>query len=602
MSMIVDRRELDFVLFELLGIERFQAHPRFAGYDRDAIRQMLDTAQGIAEEKFLPIAAEVDADEPRFVEGRIVMPDGVGDALDAYAQAGFFALPFAEEDGGLQAPWVVHTAASGMFACANTAVTNYAFLTIAAANLLRSFGSDDLKGRFLPRMLAGRWFGTMCLSEPQAGSSLADIRTTATPDGDGLYRIRGSKMWISAGEHDLSENIVHMVLAKIPGGPAGSKGISLFLTPKRRLLEDGSAGPSNNIALAGLNHKMGQRGTTNCLLNFGEQGETLGYLIGEPDRGLEYMFHMMNEARIGVGHASAMAALGGYLYASDYARTRPQGRRVGQKDPTAPQVPIIEHADIRRMLLAQKAAAEGAQALCLYCATLVDESAVAGDAGQARRAADLLGLLTPVVKSWPSEHCLEANKWAIQVLGGYGYTRDYPLERLYRDNRLNHIHEGTFGIQGMDLVGRKVVADEGRTMARFIGMMRDTANEATAFDAIGAEAARFGGYLDLLAAVTGRLQACDAPARRLANATIYLDGFGHLVIGWMWLRQAIVAATALASGSVPESRRGFYRSKIVACRYFARYELPLAAARLELAGALDTTCLDADPEMFGSRP
>ena len=599
MSMVVDRRELDFVLFELLDVERLQAHPHYAPYDRDAMRQILDTAQGIAETEFLPIAARVDADEPRFVDGGVVLPAGIDQALGAYAQAGFFALPFKAEFGGLQAPWVLHTAASGMFTCANTAVTNYAFLTIAAANLLSAFGSEELKARFLPPMLEGRWFGTMCLSEPQAGSSLGDIRTTAMPGDDGLYRIRGSKMWISGGEQEISENIVHMVLAKIPGGPAGSKGISLFLVPKRRVRADGYIVEANNIALAGLNHKMGQRGTTNCLLNFGEAGETLGYLIGEPHRGLEYMFHMMNEARIGVGHASVMAALGGYLYASDYAKTRTQGRRIDQKDPLAAPVPIIEHADIRRMLMAQKAAVEGAQALCLYCATLVDELVVAEDTETAEWLAALLGLLTPVVKSWPSEHCLEANKWAIQVLGGYGYTRDYPLERLYRDNRLNHIHEGTFGIQGMDLVGRKVGADEGRTMRRFIDLAHETVTAAGKIERLAEEAAILSECLAVLSETTDALLGCSDLAARLANATLYLDAFGHVVVGWMWLRQAIVAAQAIAAGDGSEAGREFYEGKMTACRYFSRYELPLAITRLRLCSALDRTCLDAPPTMFG---
>ncbi len=593
MSMIVDRRELDFVLFEVLGVEAILRHPRFAAYDRPAIAQILDTAQAIAEDMFLPVAAEVDANEPRFVDGRVEMPAATGRALRAYAEAGFFALPFDEAAGGLQAPWFLHTAVSGLFTAANTAVTNYAFLTIAAANLLNAFGTPELKRVFLPPMLAGDWFGTMCLSEPQAGSSLADITTTAVPGADGLYRLRGNKMWISGGEHEIAGNIVHMVLARIPGGPAGTKGISLFLVPKRRVGPDGAPGASNNIALAGLNHKMGQRGTTNCLLNFGESGETLGWLIGEPHRGIEYMFHMMNEARIGVGHASAMAALAGYLHSADYARTRTQGRRIDNRDPATPQVPIIEHADVRRMLLAQKAAAEGAQALCLYCATLVDALAT----GAGAEGAALLGLLTPAVKSWPSEHCLEANKWAIQVLGGYGYTRDYPVERLYRDNRLNHIHEGTFGIQGMDLLGRKVAGDGGATLGRFVAMMRATA--AGAGEGLAEEAAQLSGALDALEATTTALLACPDPARRMANATLYLDAFGHVVIGWIWLRQAAVAARALAGGGLAETERAFYQGKIAAGRYFSRYELPLAVARLALCGSLDDTCLRAPAEMFG---
>ncbi|MGE0008147.1 MAG: acyl-CoA dehydrogenase [Parvibaculaceae bacterium] len=599
MSMIVDRRELDFVLFELLDVERLLRHPRFHAYDRSAIRQMLDVAQKIAEQKFLPIAAEIDANEPVIVGGKVEVPAGVGAALRDYAEAGFFALLFPEEAGGLQAPWFVHTAVGGMFNCANTSVTNYAFLTVAAANLLDAFGSDALKRTFLPPMLAGRWFGTMCLSEPQAGSSLADISTTAMEGADGLYLIKGSKMWISGGDHEITENIVHMVLAKVPGGPRGTKGISLFLVPKRRVNPDGTTGPSNNVALAGLNHKMGQRGTTNCLLNFGEDGECLGFLIGERHRGIEYMFHMMNEARIGVGHASTMAALGGFLHSSEYARTRIQGRRPDLKNAAGPQVPIIEHADVRRMLLAQKAAAEGAQALCLYCATLVDELATMENQEEKRRTASLLGLLTPVVKSWPSEHCLEANKWAIQILGGYGYTRDFPVERLYRDNRLNHIHEGTFGIQGLDLLGRKIAGDHGETLKRFAGMMRETAAAALAVERLRQEARQLSDCLDSLARTTQALLACDDPLLRLANATIFLDAFGHIVIGWIWLRQAVVAADALAKSGGSNADGIFYQGKLLACRYFSRYELPLSLARLELCTSLDPTCLEAPVQIFG---
>lgn len=599
MSMIVDRRELDFVLFELLDIGPLLRHPRFHAYDRGAIQQMLDVAQKIAEQKFLPHAAEADANEPVIVEGKVKIPSSTGAALRDYAQAGFFALPFSEETGGLQAPWFLHTVITGMFSCANASVTNYAFLTIAAANLLSAFGSEALRQTFLPPMLEGRWFGTMCLSEPQAGSSLGDITTTATAGADGLYRIKGTKMWISGGEHEISENIVHMVLAKIPGGPAGTKGISLFLVPKRRVGPDGKPGELNNVVLAGLNHKMGQRGTTNCLLNFGEDGECLGFLIGEPHRGIEYMFHMMNEARIGVGHASTVAAVGGYLHSAEYARGRPQGRRPDHKNPASPQVPIIEHADIRRMLLAQKAAAEGAQALCLYSATLVDELTILEDPVERRWKASLLGLLTPVVKSWPAEHCLEANKWAMQILGGYGYTRDFPLERFYRDNRLNHIHEGTFGIQGMDLLGRKVAGDRAETLGRFADMMRETVTSAFAVVRLQPEARQMDGCLDALAETTQALLACDDLLLRLANATIYLDAFGHIVIGWIWLRQALAAAAALETCSLSDGDRVFYEGKLAACRYFSRYELPLSATRLALCRSLDPTCLDAPIQIFG---
>ena len=601
MSLIVDRRNLDFILFELLEVESLFSHPRYADFDRSAFDHILDTAEQIAEEKFLPIAALADAEEPRVVDGKVKIPDGVADALRAHAEAGFFALPFDSADGGLQAPWVLHTAASGIFSCANNGVANYPFVTVPAANLIRAFGTDELRRIFLPNMLAGRWFGTMCLSEPQAGSSLADIRTTATPcEEGGVYRIKGNKMWISGGEQEISENIVHMVLAKIPGGPPGTKGISLFLVPKRRVGTDGSVGESNNIALAGLNHKMGQRAMTNCLLNFGEEGDCLGYLIGEPNNGLAYMFHMMNEARIGVGHVATMSALGGYLYSAGYAKERTQGRLVGERDLASPQVPIIEHADVRRMLMAQKASVEGAQALCLYCARLVDELACEGDSDAKSRKSELLALLTPVVKSWPSEHCLEANKWAIQILGGYGYTRDFPVERHYRDNRLNHIHEGTFGIQGMDLLGRKIGRDGGQALGEFLDLVRQTLSDARATGALTEEATALEEAIGTLEAATASILACASPELRIANATTYLDGFGHIVIAWIWLRQALVARKALGNTDMPAAERIFYEGKLSACRYFSRYELPHANVRLALCGALDATCLDAPPALFGS--
>jgi alkylation response protein AidB-like acyl-CoA dehydrogenase len=598
MSSITDRRDLDFVLFELLQADRLFEHPRFAGYDRSLVAQILDTAQRIAEDDFLPIAAEMDTNEPRFVDGKVVMPAAARGALEALAEAGLFALPFSAEIGGLQAPRFLQTAAMGMFTGANTALANYVFVTVAAANLLDTFGSDIVKQTYLPPMLEGRWFGTMCLSETQAGSSLGDISTVATARPEGLYLIKGSKMWISAGDHELSENIVHMVLAKIPGGPAGTKGISLFLVPKRRANADGTTGPLNHVALAGLNHKMGQRGTTNCVLNFSEGGDCLGYLIGEPHRGMEYMFHMMNEARIGVGHAAVTSALAGYLCARDYALTRTQGRRIDQKDPTTPQVPIIQHADVKRMLLAQKAAVEGAQALCLYCSMLVDELAIAEDEAQRTELTAVLGLLTPVVKSWPSEHCLEANKWAIQILGGYGYTRDYPVERLYRDNRLNHIHEGTFGIQGLDLLGRKVLGDRAATLLRFVEMMRGGVSDASGIEGLVADGAVLSAGLDALVEATDAVLSSGDRASSLANATIYLDAFGHVVIGWLWLRQATVAATALVAGNGSGLDQAFYQGKLQTCRYFMRYEMPLARARLALCASLDTTCLEATTDTF----
>ncbi|MBP7336137.1 acyl-CoA dehydrogenase [Niveispirillum sp.] len=597
MSLVVHRRNLDFLLYETLGFGTVLSAPRFAGYDRAAVDAVLDTVQAIAENEFLPCAADLDAHEPHFTEGRVQVDARVRRALGACAEAGLFSAGFDHELGGLGMPATVTMLINGILAAANIGIANYQLLTVAGANMLASFGTDEQKLLFLRPMMEGRWFGTMCLSEPQAGSSLSDIRTRAEPLEGRLHRITGTKMWISGGDHDLTENIVHMVLARRPDGPPGVKGLSLFIVPKYRVGADGTPGEFNNIALAGLNHKMGQRGTTNCLLNFGEGGDCLGYLLGEPHQGLACMFHMMNEARIGVGANSAMSAQAGYLYSLDYARTRPQGRPLRNKDATTPQVPIIEHADVRRMLLAQKVAVEGALALSCYCTMLVDRMATATDETERRDLHLLLELLTPMAKSWPAEHCLEANKLAIQVLGGYGYTRDYPVERHYRDNRLNAIHEGAYGIHGLDLLGRKVRMEGGWAMDLLVLEIGQTQDAAEAQGGFGDEIDALHGALAGLGRATRAVLACKDPEHALANATLYLDGFGQIVIAWLWLKQAVAASRALESGT-GAGETDFHQGKIAACRYFFRYELPRALPLLVLVERLDSTCLDVTPAQF----
>lgn len=597
MSLIVHRRTVDFLLYETLGFDRVLTAPRFAAYDRAAIDAVLDAVQAIAEKEFLPCAADLDAQEPHFTDGRVQVDPRVKRALATCAQAGLFCAGFDHALGGLQMPTTVTMLINGILAAANIGIANYQLLTVAAANMLAHFGTHEQKSLFLPPLLEGRWFGTMCLSEPQAGSSLSDLRTRAEPLDGRLHRITGTKMWISGGDQDLTENIVHMVLARRPDGPPGVKGLSLFIVPKYRVGPDGSLGDANNIALAGLNHKMGQRGTTNCLLNFGEGGDSLGYLLGEPHQGLACMFHMMNEARIGVGANSVMSALAGYLYSLDYARTRPQGRSLRNKDATTPQIPIIEHADVRRMLLAQKAAVEGGLALSCYCTMLVDRMATATEETERRDLNLLLELLTPIAKSWPAEHCLEANKLAIQVLGGYGYTRDFPVERHYRDNRLNAIHEGAQGIHGLDLLGRKVRMSDGWAMDLLVLEIGQTQDAAEAEGTFTAEVDALHRALAGLGRATRAALACRDTERAMANATLYLDAFGHIVIAWLWLRQAVVASRRLdQTGATTEV--DFYQGKIAACRYFFRYELPRALPLLDLVERLDDTCLDMKPAQF----
>jgi alkylation response protein AidB-like acyl-CoA dehydrogenase len=607
---LISRRDLEFLLYEWLDVEQLCARPRYADHSRETFDSVLSSAERIAVERFLPHRRKSDLEEPSFDGEHVRLLPEIQAALAAFADAGLLAATCDYELGGMQLPVVVDKAAFAWFGAANVATTGYALLTICNAHLLLAHGTRAQVDAFVRPMLSGKAMGTMCLSEPQAGSSLADIATRAEPDGTSplgpRYRLYGSKMWISGGEHELTENIVHLVLAKISGAPAGVKGISLFAVPRRLVAEDGSPGERNDVALAGLNHKMGYRGIVNTLLSFGEgrfrpegRAGAIGYLVGEPHQGLACMFHMMNEARIGIGLGAVALGYAGYLESLDYARNRPQGRPPDARDPAAAPVAIVEHADVRRMLLAQKAYVEAGLALNLYCARLVDERITAPDAPDRRRAGLLLDLLTPIAKSWPSQWCLAANDLAIQVHGGYGYTRDFPVEQLYRDNRLNPIHEGTHGIQAIDLLGRRVGLSGGEGFELLCAAMTSTIAGARSH-AAGVNQTEsnpdLGAHADALEAAVGRLtettrilQAVAEPARRLANAAIYLEAFGHVVAAWIWLEQAIAAGGRAGA---------FYDGKRQACRWFYRCELPRTRAQFELLDRVDDTTLAMRDEWY----
>jgi len=589
--MLIPRRDLDFQLYEVLDAAALCGLPRYAEHDRDVFDGVIDSAYRIAAERFAPFAADCDANEPRIDNGHARTIPETREALAAYNEAAFTAAAFDSAEGGLQLPLVVAKACTAVFSSANVAFHSYAALTAGAADLLVSFGSEGQRQRFVRPMLAGRFTGTMCLSEPHAGSSLADIRCLARRQPDGSYLLTGTKMWISGGDHDLAESIVHLVLARTPGAPVGVRGISLFVVPRDRIGDDASVGEPNDVRLAGLNHKMGWRGTTNCVLSFGEQGGCRAELVGEENRGLEYMFQMMNAARIGVGTNAVALGYAAYMDSLEYARERPQGRPLAAKDPAAPPVPILRHADVRRMLLAQKCWVEGGLALVLYCARLADEERSAADGTARKRLHGLLELLTPIAKSWPSEFCLEANKLAIQVHGGYGYTRDYPVERLYRDNRLNAIHEGTHGIHGLDLLGRKVPMQGGAALGELFTRMAATVTAAEGSAQLAPHAAALARAVDEVRGTTARL--VDAmpqnPELALANATLYLDSLGHVVVAWRWLAQGLAAEAALPSATAADP--DFYRGKLAGCRYFFRYELPRIEPALRLLASLDDTAL-----------
>ena len=607
-SKILSRRDLDFVLYEWLAVQDLLQRERHSDHSRETFDAVLDASERLATDVFYPINKALDANEPSFDGEQVHTLPALKPALKAFCDGGFMSSGQDMEMGGMQLPYVMTQATFAWFHGASVSITGFPLLTIANANLLMAHGTPQQRETYAKPMFAGRFFGTMCLSEPQAGSSLSDIRTRAVKQSDGSYRLRGNKMWISGGDHEITENIVHLVLAKVPDAQGrlipGVKGISLFVVPKYLVNADGTLGQRNDVVTAGINHKLGFRGITNCLLNFGEgrfkpDGEAgaIGWLVGEVGQGLKFMFHMMNEARVGVGLGAVMLGYAGYLHALDYACTRPQGRPPQGKDPAAPQSLIIQHADVRRMLLAQKSYVEGGLALSLYCAKLIDDVKT-GESDVVRDEAHwLLELLTPIAKSWPSQWCLEANSLAIQVHGGYGYTRDYNVEQYWRENRLNPIHEGTHGIQGLDLLGRKVRMASGKSMRLFEQRVSATAARAHMTEP------EFAKWADTLAdrlnsarLVAEQLAQVENADLALANASVYLEAFGHIAMAWIWLELALIARAGQITTNSEDA--SFYHGKVQAARFFFRWELPKVDAMLALLSSVDATTLDMREEWF----
>ncbi|MGB9306244.1 MAG: acyl-CoA dehydrogenase [Mycobacterium sp.] len=595
---LLNPRDVDFLLYEWLDVAELCGRPRYSEHSKESFDSVLDLAADIATKRFAPHYKTADADEP-FInpDGTVTTLPEMKAALSAVGAAGLIAGEFDHDIDGYQLPYVVARAAFAWLQAANISTSSYLGLTVGNAHLLATYGNKEQIDTWVRPMLEGRYLGTMCLSEPQAGSSLASITTQAVRQDDGTYRVTGTKMWISGGDHELSENIVHLVLAKTPGGPPGVKGISLFVVPKHLVDDNGRPAERNSVVLVGLNHKMGNRGTTNTLLSFGDESITpdgrdgaVGYLVGEEFDGLRQMFHMMNEARIGVGLAATALGYTGYLQAVSYARTRLQGKPVSRERGTVGEMPIISHPDVRRMLLAQKSYVEGSLALGLYCSRLVDETLSAPTEADRDEARLLLEVLTPIAKSWPSQWCVEANSLAIQVHGGYGYTRDYNVEQLYRDNRLNSIHEGTHGIQALDLLGRKVILEGGRGLLLLLERMRHTAGQASALGQPLSD------WAHALESATRRVEHTTAqlwkdadPVSALANATAYLEAVGHVVVAWIWLQQAVAAHG---------KDEDFYAGKRLAARYFFHYELPKTTVQFDLLDSGDQTTTELDENWF----
>lgn len=590
----LNRRDLDFLLFDWLKVDELLDRPRFSEHSRETLAATLDLSETLGRDLFAPAYKKSDQVEPWLdAAGVHVIPE-IATAVREHAASGLMAGAFDEDLGGMQLPLTVATASVACLMAANLSAAGFGMLTMANARLIAEFGTREQVRAFAAPQLSGEATGTMCLSETQAGSSLADITTLALEDGQDdfgrRYRLRGAKMWISGADHDVTANIIHLVLAKTPGSDGrplpGVKGISLFIVPKVL-----PCGERNDVVVTGLNHKMGYRGIPNCVVAFGDgfsqpagQPGAVGYLVGEIGQGLAQMFQMMNEARINVGLGAAMMAYRGYRQSLAYAQERLQGRLPGSTAPTA----IAEHPDVRFMLMSQKAYAEGAVALTLYCARLLDEEQT-GAPANADMAQRLLDLLTPLAKTWPSEQGLMANDMAIQIHGGYGYTRDFDVEQIYRDNRLNPIHEGTTGIQGIDLLGRKLARDEG-ALAELLARIQKTTAAARADADLADCAEQLDQVWRRLADHAGQI---TLPLARhtLFGATQALRAFGHGVVAWLWLD------IALNCRDRPEDD-AFLTGKLAACRFFFTYDLPKISLWLDAARASPGAALDLGMESF----
>lgn len=598
---LTNMRDIRFVLYEMLGVETLTGYEYFRDHSRETFDTALDAAYDLAREVCWPVYAEMDkagvSYDPKSKQTRV--PECMHRIWRACKDGGWHGATAPAEVGGQQFPGVVAAATAFMFNAANTAANMYIAGAYGAAGLILSFGDDKLKSVYLEKLYAGEWGGTMCLTEPQAGSSLSDVKSTAVKATSGdHYLITGTKCFISNGDHDLTENIVHPVLAKLPGSPPGVKGISLFIVPKYRVNEDGTIGAFNDVITAGIEHKLGLKGNVTATLSFGENGECRGWLLGEPNRGLSYMFQLMNHARIATGIQATSLASNAYQHALQYARERLQGRKISEKNPTTPQVAIISHSDVRRMLLVQKSTTEGVFALLAYAAFLGDKEHHSPDETERATATDILDVLTPVCKAYGSEASYESIVQAIQCYGGYGFSEEFPLAQMLRDCKVFPIYEGTNGIQAMDLLGRKIVMKGGGALRRLLSEISKTVEEASGIEALKDMTAKVGAALNEVAETSthlGGIALGGDVELYIGSATSYLRMFSRLVVSWLFLWQSVVAERAVGAGAAD---RRFYAGKLATARFYINNELPYLHAAAQILKSGERTALDFKEEWF----
>jgi butyryl-CoA dehydrogenase len=594
----VNDRNLGFLLYELHDLESLAEYPYFKDHDRETFDMIMETALRMAKHSLLPTLREMDRNPPKFVEGKIMVHPKVREFMKWWGDGGWIAATFPYELGGQQLPRLLSSACMFIFGAANYSASVYPMLTAGAARLIESFGSAELKRVFIPKMLEGKWQGTMALTEPQAGSSLADVTTQAEHTEHGYYLIRGQKIFISASDHDGVENVINLMLARIKGAPLGVKGISLFVVPKRRIADDGVLA-SNDVQVAGLYHKLGYRGAPIAQLSMGERDDCRGFLVGEPHLGLQYMFQMMNESRLEIGLGATAIASAAYHTALQYCRERVQGRKLSAKKTDFAPVPIIEHPDVKRMLLFQRAIVEGSLSLGFQCCKYCDLMKVVDTEDRAKFGI-LLDLLTPVAKTYPSEMAIWSVSQGLQCLGGYGYCDEFPLEQYYRDVRIHPIHEGTTGIHGIDLLGRKVLMRDGEGVSLFANELRKAIEQANFYPEIKSYSDRLANSLARLLEVTEFLIQFHRQGvldKFLADATLYLELFGIISVAWQWLLQGIRAKEALETDLSP-GEGAFYRGKLFTMKYYFHYELPKTKWLSERLLEADGLTVEVTDELF----
>jgi len=576
MAEFVNKRNINFLLNEVFNAESLTEYSYYGDHSSETFNMIIDTALDIGTDLMYPVFSEMDKNPPVYEDGIVKVHPSVRQYLDVCGDGGWINATWDYDQGGQRLPIMIKFISNFIFTAANYPLAIYPIIITGAVNLMNEFASQEIKDKYLENLLNTKWQGTMALTEPNVGSSLGDLTTSAEDTGEGYYKIKGNKIFISSGHTDIVENTVHMMLARIKGAPAGAKGISLFVVPHYRVNDDGSQ-EYNDLECVGIEHKMGYRGCAICQLSMGENNDCHGYLVGEPGKGLTYMFQMMNEERLGVGIGAIGKMTACYYAALEYTQQRLQGRKTSQKDPSTPMVPIIEHSDVKRMLLFQRAISEGALSLAVQFSKYMDLAIVSENAEEKEKYNFLIELLVPIVKTYPAEMGILSTSAAIQCLGGYGYCQDFPVEQYFRDIRIDTIHEGTTYIHGMDILGRKIIMKNGLALKAFIDEVQQTINEAGKYKELKEYANELSKAINTLQEVTKHLLALSSDGKKdefFSDATLYLELFSIIAIAWQWLLQSITASNSVKNNNLLQDDKLFYEGKLYTCRFFYKYELP----------------------------